>query len=225
MAKRTFTKKQLRALRQYKDLTDEEFDEIYEQKIFDRAPVEDFEARIEVKLKEFEKDYDLSDLKANDNQALRALLQAMITLDDYETQLYKLRMDGLSEENLTLHTKLHSFMSDLRRDIINLQESLSITRRSRKGDKDESVANELDRLRRLATKFIESKMYYVYCPECRMLLSTTWFLYPEDKKNKLTLVCNRKINDEGDICNTRFTISSKELLENLGKNIEDVPNL
>lgn len=223
--KRTVTKKQLRALKQYKDLTDEEFEDVYQQILLETQPIAEFEERIREKLDEFEQDYDLTDLKFNDRESLRALCQAIITLEDYETILYRLRMGGVSEENLTLHTKLHNFMSDLRRDIINMQDALKISRKIRKGDREESVINELDRLKRLAAKFLSEKMFYVYCPECRMLLSTTWFLYPESSRNKLTLVCQREIDDEGKICGTRVVVSSKDLLANKGRNIEEVPNL
>lgn len=205
-------KRSIRNLVQYRDLTDEEFDELFNKMVMDVAPVSEFEDRISLKLEEFENDYDLSDMKVNDRAILRGLCQNLITLEDYEQAMYKLRMDGISDTNLTLTGKYHQFMSDLRRDISSQQDDLKITRKIRKGDREESVLNYLEDLKTKAREFYDQKMSYIICPKCNMMLGSVWSLYPEESGNKLTFVCNRKLeNDE--ICGEKVTVSTKQLLD------------
>jgi hypothetical protein len=114
-------------------------------------------------------------------------------------------------------------MSKLRGDISDMQNDLKITRRIRKGDQEETVISELERLKQKASEFYEQRMFYVWCPKCNMLLFTGWFLYPDEKMNKLTLVCNRPLDEEGNICGHKFTVTSKELLDKRGVNKDDIP--
>ena len=206
----------LRHLKQYQDLTDAEFDELMDKKALGVAPIKEFENRIEVKLKEFDEDYDLSDMKVNDKQTLRNLAQAIITLEDLEQAMYKLRTKGISDSNLMLHDKVTSQMSRIRSDISKMQDDLKITRKSRKADKEESVLNFLNDLKEKAKRTYEARMSYIYCPECNMLLGTTWFLWP-NADNKLSFKCKRKL-DTGETCKGKAVVSSKELMENRGTN-------
>ena len=64
-------------------------------------------------------------------------------------------------------------------------------------------------------------MSYILCPKCDMLLSTIWNLYPE-ANNKISLVCQRKY-DDGSVCGEKFSVTTKELLENRGFNTDRVP--
>lgn len=205
----------LRNLRQYQDMTDEEYDELMAKKALDLEPVKEFEDRIERKLKSFGNDYDLSDMKFNDTESLRALAQALITLDDLETYTYKLRQEGINEMNLTLLDKVSRQMSVIRQDISRLQDDLKISRKIRKGDKDESVLNYIESLKEKAKKFYESRMSYVFC-ECGMLLGTVWTHYP-NSDNKLIFKCNR-ILDNGHICGKITKVTTQELLNNRGSN-------
>jgi hypothetical protein len=116
--------------------------------------------------------------------------------------------------------KINNMMTTLRRDISNMQNDLKITRKVRKGDKEESVINYIEDLKLKAKKFYDQKMSYVFCPKCNMLLATVWTLYPYGK-NKITLTCNRKLQN-GDLCNTTFTVSSKELVEKRGSNNQEL---
>src|ERR1043166_809371 len=87
--------KRQRNLVQYRDLSDEQFEERMSKKAFNADSSKDFEERIAKKWAEFEEDYDLSDLKINDKDALRALIQAQISLEDYEQALYRMRKEGV----------------------------------------------------------------------------------------------------------------------------------
>jgi len=213
----TPNKARLRNLKQYKDLSDEEFDELWAKKILDLEPVKEFEQRIERKLEEFEKDYDLSDMKFNDRETLRALAQTLITLEDYEQLSYKIRGEGNLQDNLIQLDKLNKFMSDLRSDISKMQDDLKISRKARKASGEESVISFLEELKEKSRAFLEEKMMYIFCNKCNMLLATTWFLYPDSDKNKITLVCNRRL-DNDEVCGNKVTITSKELFEMNGSN-------
>ena len=62
--------RKMRNLMQYRDLTDEEFEKVFEDKYSDERDsaeaIQSFEEEIERKIVEFGEDYDLSDLKIND---------------------------------------------------------------------------------------------------------------------------------------------------------------
>lgn len=209
-------RKRLRHLKQYQDLTDDEFDDVMDNKALDVEPSKEFEKRIERKLKEFELDYDLTDMKVNDKAVLRAIAQASITLEDLEQFTYKLRQAGISDQNLMLHDKITSQMSRVRGDLSKMQDDLKITRKSRKADKEESVLSMIKDLELKAKRTYESRMSYIFCPECNMLLGTTWFLYPH-ADNKLSFKCKRKL-DTGETCKGKTVVSSKELMKKRGTN-------
>ncbi len=223
----SYSKKRLRNLPQYKDMPEEELDEIIENKILNIARHEDFERRIEEQIEEFGDDYDLEDLKINDMLTLRALAQAYIKLEDLENYDYDLRTNtDLKLDDMLDMDKLNNMMSKLRGDISKMQDDLQITKKARKGDTDATVLSELERLKKLAEEFYEERMLYIWCPKCKMLLATIWTLYPEEKTNKITLKCNRKISindDEFEICGHKFTITTKELLDKRGVNIDEIP--
>jgi hypothetical protein len=211
--------RKLRNLHQYKGLSEEEFDEKMAELKVGVTSVQEFEKRIQKKLKEFSEDYDLTELNSNDKLVLRALCQAHITLEDLERQSYKLREEGIGLDNITIIEKVSKVMSDLRKDISNLQDDLKITRKVRKSDKETSVINYIDDLKAKAKEFYSSRMSYIYC-ECGMLLSTIWTLYPE-ANNKITLVCQREL-ENGEKCGKKVTITTKELLEKRGTNHPEV---
>jgi len=210
-------KRKLRNLKQNKGLTDEEFQEMYDKKYLSVEKSNVFEKQINDKLKEFETEYDLTDMKVNDRASLRALVQAVIALEDYEQILFQLRTadEGINADNIYSFEKVSKVSSDLREDINKLQMELKISRRSRKSDADASFIDYLESVKAKAKKFYESKMAYMYCPKCHTLLGTIWTLYPEDKRNKIRLMCNRDI-DDGLKCDGEIVIGTKELLDNKG---------
>jgi hypothetical protein len=216
------SKEQYRNLRQNKLLSDDEFDEKWFEYSSGEKLSADFEKRIQDKIDSFSQDYDLDDLKANDNLVLRALAQSYIQLEDLERFSNELRSGGLSLDRMMEMEKLSNMMSKLRGDISKMQDDLAITRRIRKGDKELTVVAELERLKLKAKEFYEQKMFYIFCEKCNMLLATTWFLYPDSKSNKLELKCSRKL-DNDEVCGHITRITSKDLLEKRGINSDNVP--
>jgi hypothetical protein len=206
----------VRHLKQYQDLTDDEFNELMDKKAMGVESIKEFEDRIQRKLEKFEEDYDLSDMKINDKETLRALAQNLITLEDLENFMFKTRMAGISDQNLMLIDKTTQQMSRIRSDISKQQDDLKITRKSRKADKEESILSLLKVSEEKAKRFYEARMSYIYCEECNMLLGTAWFLWP-NADNKLSFKCNRKL-DTGEICKGKTVVSSKELMKNRGTN-------
>lgn len=219
---KSLSSSRLRNLKQYSELPEEEFDELMSRKRLGVELSTEFEKRIQRKIDNFGEDYDLSDLKANDKLTLRALAQAYIQLEDLESYLYNLRSEGLTENIIFSTERINSISSTLRKDISSMQVDLNITRKARKGDKEATVIEELEFLKNKAKEFYEQRMFYVWCPECKMLLFTGWFLYPKEKGNKIQLVCNRKL-DNDKTCGHKLIITGRELLEKRGVNIDDIP--
>ena len=215
-----FDKRKLRNLKQYKDMTDDEYNEVMAKKQLDLEPVKEFEDRIQRKISSFGEDYDISDMKFNDMEQLRALAQALITLEDYEQLSYKVRADDI-EDNLTTLDKLNRFMSDIRSDISKLQDDLKISRKIRKSSQEESVIVYLENLKDKAREFYDQKMLYIFCPKCNMLLSTMWFLYPDYKTNRISLTCHRKYKN-GEFCGTKVVVTSEELFKKKSGNMPEL---
>ncbi len=218
----TPSKNRLRSLKQYRDMSEEEFDDFWSKKITGVDTIKEFENRIEKQLKKFEDDYDLEDLKVNDMLSLRALAQAYISLEDLENYSYNFRTGGIDSERILEMDKVSNVMSNLRRDISTMQNDLKISRRTRKGEKEATVLGYLEDLKTKAKQFYRNKMSYVFCDKCNMLLFTGWFLYPEEN-NTITLTCHRKLPD-GELCGNKIKITSKELLSKRGVNLDTVPD-
>jgi hypothetical protein len=215
-------KAKMRNLRQYNGLSDEEFDELYAKKMVGITANKETEKLIQKKLDAFAVDYDLDDLNSNDKMALRALAQAFVSLEIYESESSLIRSAGIDVTNIELLEKINKMISNIRSDISRMSEDLSISRKVRKPTKETSAIDYIEGLKRKAKEFYESKMAYVYCPKCDMLLGTFWTLYPDDERNKITLVCNR-IMESGEKCNNKVVISTKELLENKQSNNQNTP--
>ena len=233
-AKKPLTDKQTRAvtpdrnrfrgLKQFADMTDEQFEAYWEEQdrgdeIVLGSSGEDFEVRIEEKIEGFKQDYDLSDMKFNDTETLRGLCQALIQLEDLEQAGYVLRESGISLNNLTILDKLAQQMSRTRLDSLKMQEELKISRKVRQLDRNISAIAELDMLKAKAKEYYEQTMIYVYCPKCKMLLGTAWFHYPE-ADNILRYECQR-VMDTGKVCGHSFDITSKDTFES-GSNTPEV---
>jgi len=192
----TVNPNRLRNLPQYKKMSDEDFEQVYLKMKTNAAPIKDFERRIELKLKEFEQDYDLNEMLINDKLLLRALAQALIELEDLEVMSYRLRMEAEGDAGLTgditlKMDKLSQNKNKLRQDISRIQDDLKITRKVRNSDKDESAKSFLEDLKRKAKKFYDEKMFYIYCPECNSLIGTIWLQSWESKQNVINLFCSK----------------------------------
>lgn len=219
----SLSKERMRNLVQFKDWTDEQFDEYWEEKVTGVARNSEFESRIQKKLDEFAEDYDIDDLKINDKQTLRALAQAVITLEDLENYSYNLRSEGIDDESIFRLDKISNTMTKIRSDISSMQNDLKITRKVRQEDRGESLADYIKSLQESAKKFLRARQCYIFCDKCNMLLGTIWVHYSEERNNIVQLVCNRELPD-GTKCGNKVKVSIKDLIENSrGVNIENVP--
>ena len=220
-------RRKFRGLKQFKGMTDDEFLAYWDAQ--DRASIItvptvspiDFEKRIEEKMAGFDADYDLSDMKFNDRETLRGLCQALIQLEDLEQVSYGIRNEarGIDLNNLTLLDKIAQQMSRTRLDMLKMQEELKISRKVRQLDKNISAIAELEKLKKDAKVFYRQKMIYVFCPKCKMLLGTSWFLFNE-ADNVMRFECHR-ILDTGEICGHTFDVKSKDTYEQ-GSNTPEV---
>ncbi len=210
-------------LRQYKDMDEEAYDRAYEELLQARESDISFEKRIEAKLASFEEDYDISDMKFNDKEVLRSMIQATISLEDLEQLSFRLRIQAVdSEDAIVKLDRLARMRSFLINDISKMQDDLNITRKIRKGEREESVLAYIDNLHKKTKEFTNAKFGRVYCPRCKMLIGSVWALYPQGN-NKFTFQCKR-IQEDGSECDTKVTISYEELIEKGMKNIDGVPN-
>lgn len=175
----------------------------------------EFEEKIQGVIKSIGDDYDISDLNANDRMVLRALAQSIINLEDYEMIAWSMRRQERVDIEST--EKLNRVLTSLRSDISKLQDDLKITRKVRESDKEQSVLAVIDDLKRKAKDFYESRMSYVYCPRCGMLLGTFWMLNPKDKRNKVSIFCSRVL-ENGDTCGEQVNVTAKELSDKRGTN-------
>lgn len=209
----------IKNLKQYKDMPDDEFDEVYEAIATRTSRSEELERRINKALDEFKEDYDISDLKMNDKLQLRSMLQSSIALEDYAQVAYRLQRDVLSDPsdaNVSKLKQINLIMKDLVDQISKNQADLKIDRKARKGDKEESVINTIDDLKRRARTFHASRYVRVFCPKCKTLIGSMWALYPDNTNNKAWFYCKK--------CDNREIVSYKEIFDNGMKNIKGVPD-
>lgn len=216
-------KKRMRNLKQYKDLSDEEFDDLFEDIVGDDAEEEILHARtteemeelIDEKLSEFADDYDLSDMKINDRLVLRNLIRSIISLEDFEDVYEGIRSKAITRDNVIIVDRVSNVMTRLRSDISNMQNDLKLTRRIRKDSREEDFITYLENLKAKARKFYKQKSLHIFCPKCNFLLATVWLLYP-DSPNSLRLKCG---NEK---CGYKFDIELSKLYETDNKNLDDV---
>lgn len=224
-------KKSLKNLIQYRDLSDEEFELVYanykSESVEKQKNKEVYLKKFDVKLKGFEKDYEIGDLKYNDKQMLNSLIEGLLSLEDLEEHSRRIRKkEILDEGNIEDLRKVSFIISKQRADISRIQADLNIARKGRESEKDLNVLNYIEKLKKEASTFYEKKMNYVFCPKCKQLLFTGWFLYPNEN-NAVKLTCGRTFaDDETDeitkVCNHTFTVTSEVLVASKNKNIEDI---
>jgi hypothetical protein len=217
----TASKQRLRNLSQYKNLSDDEFDKVFEEVYTnDIEESHDYDslfekltARINEKIDKLSVDYDLSDMKANDMMQLQSMVAAMTHLEDLEKEVYK-RSLQITDENVYTIEKLNKIMSDLRADISKISADLQLTKKARNQNTDTSILQRWEELKQKAYSFYTQKMLYIFCPECRHLLSTVWLLYTENPQNKLYLHCEH--------CGNVFEQNLGILYSSGNKNLVDV---
>jgi hypothetical protein len=215
-------KNRMRNLKQYKDLSDEEFDKVFgdlidadtaEQVLLLRTD-EEIEELVDEKLGEFGEDYDLSDMKINDRLVLRNLIRSIISLEDFEDISINLRSNTLNRDNVIVFDRLSNIMSRLRSDISDMQNDLGLTRKMRKDSREEDFISYLENLKAKARKFYKQKSLHIFCPECKFLLATVWLLYP-DAENEIDLWCKH--------CgHFLYNLRLNELYKTDNQNIDDV---
>ena len=209
-------KKKIRNLVQYRDMSDEDFDKEFEELMLDNmvsSTEEELEERVQENLDEMAEDYDLDDMKANDRLQLRALALAEMQLADLEKATYYIRQN-VTQNNVIMIEKLNNTMSKLRSDISKISDDLQLTRRIRKQSQEANVISYIEDIKTRARKFYKERMLYVFCPECKFLLSTIWLLYPDQEHNEIHLECEH--------CGNKFVQPLSGLYERENKNLEDV---
>jgi hypothetical protein len=195
-------------------MTDEEFEEMFENLSNEEIDEAALEEEIAKRLLDFEDDYDLSDMKINDRIVLRNLIISMISLEALEKQFVGQR-ENLSDANILLLDRTSGVMSKLRHDISDMQNDLKLTRKIRKEGREESFMSWLEKTREKAEKFYKRKHLYIFCPECRRLEATVWLLYP-DEITTMSFHCG---NEK---CRHEYTVYLPDLYETDNKNLEDV---
>lgn len=200
-------KRRLRNLPQYKKMSDEEFDKLYEVRFLEKADGivmfkdnNSSEDDIRKHIKELGKDYDLS-MNYNDKLQLRAWALANIRLESIEKELALITMDGFEHVDINKYDKLNRFANDLRVSISKVLDDLSLTRRIRKQSSEESVIGALELIKEKARAFYKDTMVYMFCTKCNRLLGTVWLNYP-DSPARLKIICknckhheNQRLND------------------------------
>ena len=218
---KNYSKDSLRNLSQYKNLTDKEFDAAFKEYLIEKKEREkdnrtEFKKRIDQKIAELSEDYDIEDLKYNDLMQLNDLASAILTLEDFQETYHMLQQESVTNQNISVVERLARVISIIRSDISKLQDDLKLSRKIRKSDKEESVSAYITNLIREAKGKYEKSLTYIFCPKCNTLVCNAWFLYP-DASNKLTLTC-RSILESGEICDHRFSVTSKGLMKDKGMN-------
>ena len=172
----------------------------------------DFNTRVKDVLKQFEDDYELSEMNANDELGLKNLAQIFVRLDDLNAQI-------IDVVDITDLDRLTRIQERLRKDASVIQNDLAITRRQRKTEKQEDLVTYIADIQARAKHLLSNRLSYIYCPRCKMLIANVWFLYP-DQPNSIKLKCNRVVDvDSGKKCEHEFTVTSEELSKMGNRNI------
>ena len=206
-------KNKIRNLKQYQNMTDEEFEEMWQEREESLAvSPEALGVRVDETLKELSEDYDMDDMKSNDMIQIRALVLAQIQLEDLEKTAFRLRQQ-VDSQSVQILEKVNRILGGLRRDISDISNDLQLTRKIRKQSKEASVIDALNDLKLKAHKFYKQKMLYVFCPKCKMLLSTLWLQYP-DEETYLNITCKH--------CGQEIKQELSSLYKTDNRNVEDV---
>ncbi len=212
--RRIKTIEQLRNLPQYRTKSVSELEDILEGIMEGKT-----EEKVQEVLESFEQNYDLSDMSANDMLGLRNLAHYYVYLENINSKTD----EALREGDINMVERLIRTAERVQKSITDIQTNLAITRKQRKTDKEQDIVSAWEDLKSRAKKFLDDRMSYVYCPECKMLLANVWFLYPDEERNVLRLQCNRLVDAaSGKMCDHEFTVTSQYLAENENRNIEGV---
>lgn len=207
---RKVSRNSLRNLPQYKVMSEEEFDSALETlSSLDDDP--DFEQKVQSVISELGRDYVIEDLNINDKLSLEELARSYT----YVASLSMIERECLRNGDLQKMRIVSSIKKEYIDAISRIQNDLNITRKSRQTDEGESLGAYLPSIQKKAKNFLSQRLAYIYCPECKMLVSTTWYSDWQGD-NVMSLTCPR------DGCGHKFTTSSSHLARNKNKNIDGV---
>lgn len=154
--------------------------------------------RVEEVLHSFYVDYDLADLNSNDQYQLIELATAIAQSETLNEQWDNLVGEEFNPQELK---DLQIILSRTRKDIISLQKDLEIARKDRQSTETSPVEFIMG-LKQRALSFLEERLSYVYCPKCKVLVSTLW-LADYDKGSKFQFICNQ--------CENKFIVNDFDL--------------
>jgi chromosome segregation ATPase len=164
---------------------------------------------VEERLAKLNEEYDLSDLAANDRMQLVGLAEAMTQLDQY-TALLNRELDQEDDDiNISRIKNLQRLISDARKDISSISDDLKISRKIREKS-EEDLTTYIASLKERAANFLEDRLSYIYCTECKTLVATMWLL-DYNKGGKSNFVCSK--------CGQSFLVVHNSLEKR--KNVDD----
>jgi hypothetical protein len=190
----------LRNLPQFRGLSDDE--------IRDKLQDKSFSARIKERIDKLAEEYDLTDMKYHDRILLEQFMALTIRLEDEQLAEEQAKADGEIVQPSDAARKEQQ-LSIMRNDLLKIQNDLGISRLKRKDTVEDSPLILFQDIRARAKRFLESRLSYVKCPECGLVLCKVNFLYPA-ADNKITLTCGR--------CSAKVEFNSSEVLDMERKN-------
>lgn len=212
MTRKGYNITSLRNLPQYRDLSDEAFEEAIKGFF-----VEEAEELAQEFYEQFKEDYVLDDLKANDKIALESLSYFYAQLRYNQNKINEFR----DSEDILFTEAVSNLVTDnekIIRSIKVLESQLGISRIERLKDEGEDMIDLVKSVRERAKKYLEKKLHYIFCPKCNMLLGNVWLLYRElEGAYELKFVCKRE--QKGKVCNTEVIIRPGDLNEHTSKAI------
>lgn len=140
---------------------------------------------------DFEQEYDTDDLAVNDRVMLDELSTAMAQLELLNNELNILLEESPIDTRRV--SEINKVISGIRTDVSRIQDDLRITRKTRK-EKSDSVPEFIRDLKARASRFLEERMSYIYCPNCKTLVATLWLL-DYSKPNKFLFTCPKCRHD------------------------------
>lgn len=167
---------------------------------------------IKRKLDKLKEDYDFDDMKANDIFMLNQLAFLMTQMDEIELKLFEAANSG----DIEGYKELQAIASSIRNDIIKYQDKLGITRKGRRSEKETTVVNFIQDLKKRASELYDREMIYCYCPVTKKLLGTFWIANKKGQ-HKVYLWCED--------CKKHHFFNPAGLAKKKKRNsIEDVPD-
>lgn len=203
------SKNRLRNLTQYKNLTDEEFDNVWAD--YQDQPDIDSDYKVEKIMEDLARNYDIRDQYANDTLSLRELANLYVSLE----ALNHVEKQMMSDGNYSQVNNIARIRNDYIKNASQLQNDLNITRKARQSDDGETLDTYLPSILKKARNFLDQKLAYIYCPECKMLCGNCWWTNWE-VSNTMDVTCPRLE------CNHKFRVTSLYLAEHNNKNVDGV---